>query len=50
MGDYYKGGLKPVDGIVVTEYDRAAPKGVGSVKVREQCGERKSDVERRGKR
>jgi branched-chain amino acid aminotransferase len=33
VGDYYKGGLAPVDGTVVTQYDRAAPRGVGSVKV-----------------
>jgi len=33
VGDYYKGGLAPVDGLVVTDYDRAAPRGVGAVKV-----------------
>ena len=34
VGDYYKGGLaKPVDGLIVDEYDRAAPKGVGAAKV-----------------
>ena len=34
VGDYYKGGLaKPVSGLVVDEYDRAAPKGVGAAKV-----------------
>mmetsp|Transcript_2019 Transcript_2019/g.2973 ORF Transcript_2019/g.2973 Transcript_2019/m.2973 type:complete len:404 (+) Transcript_2019:149-1360(+) len=34
VGDYYKGGLaKPVDGIIVKGYDRAAPQGVGHVKV-----------------
>jgi branched-chain amino acid aminotransferase len=33
VGDYYKGGLSPVRGKVVTEYDRAAPRGVGAVKV-----------------
>lgn len=33
VGDYYKGGLEPVDGIVITEFDRAAPRGVGNVKV-----------------
>lgn len=34
VGDYYKGGLnKPVDGVIVTDYDRAAPRGVGNVKV-----------------
>ncbi|KAL7514873.1 hypothetical protein ACHAXN_012160 [Cyclotella atomus] len=34
VGDYYKGGLaKPVNGIIVDNYDRAAPKGVGAAKV-----------------
>ena len=34
VGDYYKGGLaKPVNGLIVDEYDRAAPKGVGAAKV-----------------
>lgn len=34
VGDYYKGGLaSPVDGIIVTDFDRAAAKGVGHVKV-----------------
>jgi len=34
VGDYYKGGLaKPVKGIIVDDYDRAAPKGVGAAKV-----------------
>jgi len=34
VGDYYKGGLaNPVDALVVEEYDRAAPLGVGNVKV-----------------
>eukprot|EP00578_Thalassiosira_sp_NH16_P028324 CAMPEP_0181101198 /NCGR_PEP_ID=MMETSP1071-20121207/13620_1 /TAXON_ID=35127 /ORGANISM="Thalassiosira sp., Strain NH16" /LENGTH=419 /DNA_ID=CAMNT_0023184021 /DNA_START=162 /DNA_END=1421 /DNA_ORIENTATION=+ len=34
VGDYYKGGLaKPVDGLIVDDYDRAAPKGVGAAKV-----------------
>ena len=34
VGDYYKGGLnKPVDGVIITDYDRAAPRGVGNVKV-----------------
>jgi len=33
VGDYYKGGLSPVDSLVVTGYDRAAPRGVGNVKV-----------------
>jgi branched-chain amino acid aminotransferase len=34
VADYYKGGLvNPVDGILITDYDRAAPRGVGNVKV-----------------
>jgi len=34
VGDYYKGGLaKPVDGLIVDDFDRAAPKGVGAAKV-----------------
>lgn len=34
VGPYYKGGLEPVDGVVVQDYDRAAPYGVGAIK----CG------------
>ena len=34
MGDYYKGGLStPVDGLLIEDFDRAAPRGVGNVKV-----------------
>mmetsp|Transcript_11047 Transcript_11047/g.24496 ORF Transcript_11047/g.24496 Transcript_11047/m.24496 type:complete len:342 (+) Transcript_11047:325-1350(+) len=33
VSDYYKGGLSPVTAVVVEGYDRAAPKGVGNVKV-----------------
>lgn len=34
VGDYYKGGLaQPVDGLIVDDYDRAAPLGVGAAKV-----------------
>jgi branched-chain amino acid aminotransferase len=33
VADYYKGGLKPVHAVVVTDYDRAAPRGVGAAKV-----------------
>jgi branched-chain amino acid aminotransferase len=33
VGDYYKGGLTPVSAMVMDEYDRAAPNGVGHVKV-----------------
>jgi branched-chain amino acid aminotransferase len=34
VGNYYKGGLStPVNGIIIEDYDRAAPRGVGGVKV-----------------
>ncbi|EME32603.1 branched-chain amino acid aminotransferase [Galdieria sulphuraria] len=33
VGDYYKGGLAPVTAVVTEDYDRAAPLGVGNVKV-----------------
>lgn len=33
MGDYYKGGIRPVRAIVFDDYDRAAPLGMGDVKV-----------------
>lgn len=33
VGDYYKGGLSPVSAAVVPGFDRAAPNGVGNVKV-----------------
>ena len=33
VGPYYKGGFKAVKALVVEEYDRAAPKGVGDCKV-----------------
>lgn len=34
VGDYYKGGLsKPVNALIIEDYDRAAPQGVGNVKV-----------------
>jgi len=33
VGPYYKGGFKPVNALVVEEFDRAAPKGVGDCKV-----------------
>ncbi|MCF7854163.1 MAG: branched-chain amino acid aminotransferase [Candidatus Pacebacteria bacterium] len=33
VGPYYKGGLQPVRAIVLDDYDRAAPHGMGSVKV-----------------
>jgi len=33
VGPYYKGGLKPVRAVIFDEYDRAAPNGVGNVKV-----------------
>lgn len=33
VGPYYKGGFQPVSAVVLDDYDRAAPKGVGHVKV-----------------
>jgi branched-chain amino acid aminotransferase len=33
VGPYYTGGVKPVRAIVLDDYDRAAPMGVGNVKV-----------------
>ncbi len=33
VGPYYKGGLQPVKAMIYDEYDRAAPLGVGHVKV-----------------
>jgi len=34
VGDYYKGGLAaPVNGLIIDDFDRAAPRGVGAVKV-----------------
>ncbi len=33
VGAYYKGGLKPVKSIIIEEFDRAAPLGMGDVKV-----------------
>jgi branched-chain amino acid aminotransferase len=33
VGAYYKGGLKPVRALIVDDYDRAAPQGMGDVKV-----------------
>lgn len=33
VGNYYKGGIKPTTAVVIEDYDRAAPKGVGGVKV-----------------
>eukprot|EP00531_Pseudo-nitzschia_arenysensis_P010696 CAMPEP_0116116864 /NCGR_PEP_ID=MMETSP0329-20121206/1264_1 /TAXON_ID=697910 /ORGANISM="Pseudo-nitzschia arenysensis, Strain B593" /LENGTH=406 /DNA_ID=CAMNT_0003610385 /DNA_START=313 /DNA_END=1533 /DNA_ORIENTATION=+ len=34
VADYYEGGLsKPVDALIIKDYDRAAPQGVGAVKV-----------------
>jgi branched-chain amino acid aminotransferase len=33
VGPYYKGGLTPVKALVVTDFDRAAPQGVGDCKV-----------------
>lgn len=33
VGAYYKGGLKPVRAVIFDQYDRAAPQGMGDVKV-----------------
>lgn len=33
VGPYYKGGLKPVRAVILDNYDRAAPNGLGDVKV-----------------
>jgi branched-chain amino acid aminotransferase len=33
VGPYYKDGFKPVDAVVMEEYDRAAPKGTGQAKM-----------------
>jgi branched-chain amino acid aminotransferase len=32
VGPYYKNGLSPIDGWIQTDYDRAAPRGLGHVK------------------
>jgi len=32
VGAYYKGGLEAIDAIVVEQFDRAAPRGVGNIK------------------
>lgn len=32
VGAYYKGGLQAIDALVVEDWDRAAPRGVGSIK------------------
>jgi branched-chain amino acid aminotransferase len=32
VGAYYKGGLQPIDALVIQEFDRAAPRGVGGIK------------------
>ena len=33
VADYYKGGIRPVSAVVIDNYDRAAPRGVGAAKV-----------------
>lgn len=33
VGNYYKGGIKPVRALILDKYDRAAPQGMGDVKV-----------------
>jgi branched-chain amino acid aminotransferase len=32
VGPYYKSGISPIDALIQTEYDRAAPKGIGNIK------------------
>ena len=32
VGPYYKGGFKPVESLIVEQFDRAAPLGVGNIK------------------
>ena len=32
VGAYYKGGLEAIEALVVEQYDRAAPRGVGNIK------------------
>ena len=32
VGAYYKGGIKPVDALISTDFDRAAPHGTGHIK------------------
>ena len=33
VGPYYKGGIKPIDAVILDDYDRAAPHGTGAYKV-----------------
>ncbi len=33
VGPYYKGGFNPVEALIVEDFDRAAPQGVGNIKV-----------------
>ncbi len=33
VGPYYKGGMKPVNALIIEDFDRAAPKGSGAVKI-----------------
>ena len=33
VGDYYKSGLSPTSALIIEDFDRAAPRGVGNVKV-----------------
>jgi len=32
VGPYYKGGFKPVEALIVEQFDRAAPQGIGNIK------------------
>jgi len=38
VSSYYKSGLKAVDGLVIEDFDRAAPRGVGNVKAAANYG------------
>jgi branched-chain amino acid aminotransferase len=42
VGNYYKGGLKPVSAVIMPGYDRCAPGGLGSVKA---AGNYSADLE-----
>lgn len=33
VGPYYKGGMQPVPALIIEDYDRAAPRGTGHIKV-----------------
>jgi len=49
VSSYYAGGLQPIDALVVHDYDRAAPRGVGHVKAAGNYGsDIRVSVEARG--